>query len=742
MRPLRPFRIPHSKSKPFSTAHHPFDETPQRTFALLLLRSGDPSAAAVAAARQVSAASAAADSPRRLHALLVASGLASSSTLVSNALINAYAKSGSLPLALALLAAAPRRDVASWNTALSGFTNGADALRFARRMARAGVRFDAVTFITALTFAADIRDTVFGLQLHSLALRSGFGADTFVGNAMITAYSRGGLLDDARRVFDEMLMRDLVSWNALICGYNQEGDSGFEAIRVFRRLVRESELRPDRISVASVIPACGLEGLIGFGSQIHCLAAQLGLEANVSVSNVLMSMYYKCGATDRARRVFENMVERDVISWTTMISMDSENAISLFTNMRLNGVRPNDVTFVALIFAVSTDWALKEGQMIHGIAFKTGISAEVNVSNSLITMYATLKCTEDSRKVFDGMLDREVVTWNALISGYAQNEQCEEALDTFSSLILHLKPNQYTFGSILSAITVAQTVSLTYGRMCHCYVIKLGLTTDEYVSGALIDMYAKRGSIDESQKAFDETINRSLIGWTAIISAHAKHGNYNEVMNLFEEMITSGINPDEVVVLAVLTACGCKGMVDMGRKIFDSMIIKRKVEPWPEHYACMVDMLGRAGRLLEAEELIKQMPEGPKVSALQSLLGACRVHGNVEIARRVAELLMGTEPSESGAYVLMSNIYAEKGEWENVAKIRKGMRERGVKKEVGFSWVDAGGTSDSLQLYKFSSDDMTHPMAEEIYRVADSLGFEMKLLESDVEMQVNSLFGR
>ncbi|XP_072961383.1 pentatricopeptide repeat-containing protein At4g32430, mitochondrial-like [Typha angustifolia] len=674
----------------------------------------------------------------QLHAYVVSSGF-DSYTFISNSLMTVYSKTGSFYIAHKLFDDLPNRDVVSWNTILSGFADAIHALEFVSMMARAGVPFDAVTLTTSLAFAADIRDVEFGQQLHSVILRCGFCVDTFVMNALITTYARSEFLDEAERVFDEMVFKDLVSWNALICGLTQEGNHELEAIQLFLKMVREEGMRPDRISFASVIPACGHKGLIRLGCQIHCFAEKVGLAAHVSLSNVLISMYYKCGNLGSAGTVFKTTKERNVVSWTTIISMDPDNAISLFNDMRLDGVQPNDVTFVALIFAVTSDHLLREGQMIHGVCVKTGILAEVNVSNSLITMYAKLQCVKDSRRIFDGMVYKEIVTWNSLVSGYAQNQLCKEALEIFSSLILHLKPNQYTFGSILSSITTAETVSLTYGQTCHCCIVKLGLNTDEYVSGALIDMYAKRGSIDESQKAFEETVQRSLISWTAIISAHAKHGNYETVMSLFDNMVSSGITPDSVALLAVLVACGCKGMVDKGQDIFNSMMLERRVDLWPEHYACLVDMLGRAGRLVEAEELLKQIPTGPGISALQSLLGSCRVHGNVEMGKRVADLLMEMEPAESGTYVLISNIYAEKGEWEHVAKIRKGMRERGVKKEVGFSWVDAG-IRDSIHMHKFSSDDMTHPLAKEIYSVANSVGLEMKLLDSDIEMEVSASF--
>ncbi|KAK8968275.1 Pentatricopeptide repeat-containing protein [Platanthera guangdongensis] len=663
---------------------------------------------------------------RQIHSFAICSGVLSF-VAVANSLLNFYSKSGLFDSALKLFIEMPEKDTISWNTILCGFSSGHGALRFTQQMRRSGVPLDPVTFTTALSFSGDVEDIDFVRQLHALAFNSGFNCDIFVCNAFITAYSRRSNFYDARVVFDEMPVRDLVSWNALLSGLTQEGSFGAVAIELFVRMLGEG-LRPDHISVSSAIAACSQNSDLCLGRQIHCCIAKVGLQVQFSVSNVLMSMYYKHANVDCATNVFLDMNERDAISWTTMISMYSRSAVTLFNSMRMDGVQPNDVTFVALADAISPQHFIEEGEMIHDICFKVGLSTKINVSNTLITMYAKLSNVEGSRKIFDEMEDKVIVTWNSLLSGYVQNGLCEEALGVFSSAIMHCEPNQYTFASVISAITVAQTVYLTFGRRCHCHILKLGLNLNEFVAGALIDMYGKRGSIRESLMAFEETVNRSLISWTAIVSAHAKHGCYEIVMKLFEEMLDSGVWPDHIIFLAVLAACCCRGLVSTGNQIFYMMMMRFKIQPWPEHYACMVDMLGKAGRLLEAEEFLRKIPCGPGVSALHSLLGACRLHGDMDMGKRAAEALMEKVPFESGAYVLMSNIYADAGEWENAARLRRQMRDRGVKKEVAYSWVDVG-IADSLYMHKFSSGDKTHPLSEEIYRVAECLSLEMRLLD-------------
>ncbi|KAJ4755987.1 Pentatricopeptide repeat-containing protein [Rhynchospora pubera] len=701
-------------------AHQLFEEIPQRTLCSIL---SSPIAFSKCIASHLSSPLAIS----QLHALSVTSGLFSC-VPVSNSLINAYSKFGYSSTSLELFQIAPNRDTVSWNTIISSFGCVVRGMMFVLQMLRGGYSLDASTISTILSFSSNSSEFLPGFQIHSLASKSGHVSDTVVGNALITFYSRSGLIEDAQKVFDEMLVRDTVTWNALIHGFAHESDNGHKVIPLFLRMLKEDHVRPNNTTVATVVPFCDSGQL---GTQIHCLSFKIGSDGDLWVSNALMSMYYRSGVLDYVRNVFGGMELRDVVSWTSMMSIDPNKAVSLFNGMRLCKVTPNDVTFVALIFAIPNKYSLREAGMLHTMCYKFGLSTKINVLNSLITMYARLGLPVHAKKVFDEMPVRDIISWNALISGYQQNGLCEETLQMFSSLVLHLKPNEYTFGSVLCSISTGETISLVFGRMCHCYINKLGLNTNEFVSGALIDMYAKQGSLEDSVKVFNEISVRTIVSWTAIISAHSKHGNYDRVLDLFENMVNSKIAPDGITLLAVLMACGSKGDVIAGKRIFDSIYNVYKVEPWPEHYSCMVDMLGKVGRLEEAESLVKIMPGGPSMSALQSLLNASKVHGDTELGDRVADLVLKTDPSDSGAYVSVSNVYAERGEWENVARVRKEMKEKGVKKEIGFSWVDVRDVG-TLGMYKFSSEDTGHPMAKDIYEIVESLVSEMKFLQEDV----------
>lgn len=661
----------------------------------------------------------------QIHGFSITSGF-TSFVCVSNAVMGMYRNAGRFSNAMRIFENLVDPDVVSWNTILSGFYDNQAALDFVVRMKSAGFVFDPFTYSTALSFCVGSEGFGLALQLQSTALKSGLESDVVVGNSFITMYSRAGSFGDAKRVFDEMVVKDMISWNSLLSGLSQGGDFGFEAVAVFREMMREG-VEVDHVSFTSVITTCCHEPDLKLARQVHCLCIKRGYETLVEVGNVLISSYWKCGVSEAVESVFYQMSERNVVSWTTMISANKDDAVSIFHKMRLDGVCPNEVTFVGLINAVKCNGQVKEGLKIHGICIKTGFVSKLSIGNSFITMYAKFEALGDAKKAFDEIAFREIISWNAMISGFAQNGFSHEALKMFLSAAAETMPNEYTFGSVLNAIASAEDISLKHGQRCHARILKFGFSICRVVSSALLDMYAKRGSINESEKVFNEMPERNQFVWTSIISAYSNHGDIESVMNLFQEMVKENVAPDLVTFLSVLTACNRKGMVDKGYEIFNSMTKDYKLEPSHEHYSCMVDMLGRAGRLEEAEEVMSEVPGGPGESMLQSMLGSCRLHGNMKMGAKVAELAMEMKPELSGSYVQMYNIYAEKGQWEKAAEIRREMRKKDVRKEVGFSWIDVVDSEGSLTMQGFSSGDKSHPKSDEIYRMVDILGLEMNL---------------
>ncbi|KAK3029072.1 hypothetical protein RJ639_039216 [Escallonia herrerae] len=398
----------------------------------------------------------------QIHGFALTSGFLSHLS-VSNSLMNMYSKSDEFGQALTIFNSLDNPDIVSWNTVLSGFENVGDALGFACQMHSLGVVFEAVTYTAALAHCTDHEEFCFGTQLHCHVLKFGLESEIFIGNALITLYSKWSRIVEAETVFYEMPKRDLVSWNAVVSGYSQEGSFGLKAMWAFKEMTRE-DMKLDHVSLTSVVSACGQERDLKLGRQVHGLAIKMGYRLHVSVCNCLMTLYSRCDVVNDAKLVFESMVDRNVISWTTMLSINEEDAMILFNKMRVDGVYPNEVTFVGLIHAITIKNMVKEGLMVHGFCIKTSFFPKLVVANSFITMYAKFEFMKDSMKVFEELDYREIISWNALISGYAQNGLCQEALQTFLAARMELQPNQYSFGSVLSAIGAAESISLKQGQ--------------------------------------------------------------------------------------------------------------------------------------------------------------------------------------------------------------------------------------------------------------------------------------
>uniref|UniRef100_UPI0040747504 Synthetic PPR-DYW protein n=1 Tax=synthetic construct TaxID=32630 RepID=UPI0040747504 len=513
------------------------------------------------------------------------------------------------------------------------------------------------------------------------------------------------------------------SWNSKIRGYARNGQPE-EALSLYSQM-RRSGIKPDNYTFPFVLKACASLSSLKEGKQIHGHVIKSGFESDVYVQSALIDMYAKCGELEDARKVFDEMPERNVVSWNAMISGyaqngQSEEALELFREMQQEGIKPSEFTFCSVLSACASLGSLEMGKQIHGYVIKSGFESIVFVGNALIDMYAKCGSIEDARKVFDEMPERTVVSWTAMISGYAQNGQSEEALELFREMQREgVKPDEVTLPSVLSAC--ANLGALEQGKQIHAYVIKSGFESDVFVGSALIDMYAKCGSIEDARKVFDKMPERDVVSWNAMIAAYAQHGHGKEALQLFQQMQQEGVKPSEVTFTSILSACSHAGLVDEGHHYFESMSPDYGITPRVEHYGCMVDLLGRAGRLDEAEDLIKSMPFQPNVVVWGTLLGACRVHGDVERGERAAERILELDPESAAPYVLLSNIYAAAGRWDEAAKVRKLMKERGVKKEPGCSWIEVNN-----KVHEFVAGDKSHPQTKEIYAELERLSKQMK----------------
>jgi pentatricopeptide repeat protein len=504
----------------------------------------------------------------------------------------------------------------------------------------------------------------------------------------------------------------IFSWNMKLAKYVKDGRPE-KAMQLFQQMQQEG-MSPDTFTFVQVINACAGLGALENGRLVHDQLIQSGCESNIFLGNSLVDMYAKCGSIEDAWRVFNKMPSRDVVTWTAMIlghvkCRQGQKALELFQQMQQEGVQPNTVTFVGVINACASVVALEEGRCVNQQIVKCGWESDVFVGSSLVDMYVKCGSMEDAWRVFNKMPSRNVVTWTAMISGHVNCGQGQKALELFRQMQQEgVRPDSVTFVGVLNAC--ASVVALEEGKCVHQQIVECGWDSDVFVANSLIDMYAKCGSMEDAWSVFNKMPSRDVVTWTTILGGCAMHGHGKEALKHFEQMREEGVQPNDITFICLLSACSHSGLVDEGMHCYASMVTDYMISAKLEHYTCMVDLLGRAGRLQEAENMVMAVPCKPQVAAWMALLGACRIRGNVEMAERVAKRILEMEPNNAAVYVLLSNIYAAAGNrllCENVERQRK---ENGVKKQQGRTWIEVNN-----EVHTFVVGDQDHPQMTEIH---------------------------
>ncbi|XXG48585.1 hypothetical protein AAC387_Pa02g2989 [Persea americana] len=461
------------------------------------------------------------------------------------------------------------------------------------------------------------------------------------------------------------------------------------------------------------------------GQQLHAHVIKSGVQYIALLSNHLINFYSKCSLPFLSLQVFDEIPHRPcATSWSSLISSFAQNNLPLlsldaFRRLLRSGILPDDHIFPSATKSCATLSAHQLGRSVHSIAVKTGFDSDVFVASSLVDMYA--KCNEivDARKLFDEMPVRNVVSWSGMIYGYAQMGQDEEALRLFQqALAAELDVNDFTFSSVLRVC--GHLTLLELGSQVHCLCVKTSFDSSSFVCSSLISLYSKCGVVEEAYRVFDEMPERNLGAWNSMLIACAQHGRTQRAFELFRQMKGVGIPPNFITFLCLLSACSHAGLVEEGEYYF-GLMSEHGIEPGANHYACIVDLLGRAGKLREAVAFIEKMPMEPTESIWGALLTGCRIHGDTQTATFAAEKLFELGSSSSGAHMLLSNAYAAAGKWVEAARTRKMMRDRGVRKETGLSWVEEGN-----RVHTFASGDRSHPLTEGIYQKLAELGEEME----------------
>ncbi|KAL4570433.1 hypothetical protein LXL04_026085 [Taraxacum kok-saghyz] len=633
---------------------------------------------------------------------------------VGSSLIKLYAENGCIDNARHLFDKMPQRDDVLWNVILNGYLKHGDpkhVLSLFNQMRSSITQPGSVTYACVLS-ACDANIKL-GTQLHGLLTKTGHVSDPQVLNTLISMYTKSQNLFDARELFNSVQEPGSVTWNVIIGGHVQNGLME-EASNLFREMI-SINMKPDTVTLASFLPAISESIVINHGKEIHCYIFRHNIHLDVFLKNALIDMYFKCREVNQARNVFNYSPAIDIVICTAMISgyvlngMSSE-ALQTFRYLLNHQMRPNPVTLSSTLPACAGLANLKLGKELHGQIVKNGVE-RCHVGTSIIDMYAKCGRIDLARQVFDKMSERDTVCWNSMITGFCQNGEPEKAIELFREM--DVKYDSVTISSVLSAC--ANLPLLSFGKAIHGIMIRGAMNNDLYAESALIDMYAKCGNLESARTVFDIMEKKSEVSWNSIISAYGNHGRLQQCLSLFHQMEGSGYLPDHVTFLAIISACDHSGLVDEGLGYFKSMTEDYGISPGKEHYACVIDLYGRAGRLGEAFETIKSMPFDPDAGVWGTLLGACRVHGDVELAEMASRHLFEMDPGNSGYYVLLSNVQADAGKWEGVGKTRSMMKDRGVEKVPGFSWIEVNN-----EMFVFGAGDKGNPRSDEVYMLLKS----------------------
>ncbi|KAI3910708.1 hypothetical protein MKW92_042359 [Papaver armeniacum] len=488
-----------------------------------------------------------------------------------------------------------------------------------------------------------------------------------------------------------MPSKHIVTWNSMISTYIRQKKS-MEAIILFEEMVLHGMVA-DEFTYSSVFKAFSNVGLFNQGRKAHGRLVVSGLKiSNVFVASALVDMYSKFGKMKDARIVSDQILDKDVVVMSALIVGYTQNgedveALEIFRHMIKDGIRANDFTFSSILTACGNLGDMSKGKQIHALVIKSGFDFTVASRTALLTLYSKGGLLGDSFKVFDGFVNANTVTWTALITGLVQNGREESALSFFSQMIRSsISPNAFTLSTVLRACSMLALVK--EGRHIHGLVLRMGLDRNSFVAATLIDMYGKCGITDDARSIFDDLGDLNVVAVNSMISAYAQNGYGAEAVELFDQMQELRVKPDNGTLVSVLSACSNAGLLEEGRRIFSSIEDNPEIEMSRDHYGCMVDLLGRAGKLKEAETLINQV-KNPDVVLWRTLLSSCRIHGKVEMAERVMNRIVELEPGDEGAHTLMTNAYASKENWNEVTKMKVMMKKMNLKKNIpAMSWIE------------------------------------------------------
>ncbi|CAN8287171.1 unnamed protein product [Cochlearia groenlandica] len=619
---------------------------------------------------------------RCLHGFVIKKGFASA---FSNGMIDMYCKSADLNSAECVFEEVLSRDDSSWWAMMAGYAqNGSfeEVLKLFDVMRNYDVRMNKVAVTSALQAAACVGDLEKGIAIHDYVVQQGVMMhDVSLATSLISMYSKCGDLVKAEEIFIGVKDKDVVSWTAMIASFEQAGHHD-NALSLFRDMMRR-HVKPNDVTLTSVLPACVGMAASKLGKSIHCYAIKADSESELATSTAVISMYAKSGLFSLALKAFERLPVKDVVAFNALAqgytqTGDSAKAFDVYNNIKLHGVRHDSGTMVGLLqtCALCNDYDL--GSCVYGEVIKHGFDSECHVAHALIDMFSKCDAISAAKSLFSKCgFEKSTVSWNIMMNGYLLNGQAEEAIAAFREMLVeNFQPNIVTYVSILHA--AAQLAALRVGMSVQARLIQFGYFSQTPVGNSLVDMYAKCGMIESSERCFSEIRNKGMVSWNSMLSAYASNGLASRAVSLFLIMQEHKLELDSISFLSVLSACRHAGLVQEGKRIFDEMEERHETEPEVEHYACMVDLLGKSGLFDEAVEMVRRTRVRGKASVVGvwgALLSCARMHCNMWLSDASLCQLVKLEPLNPSHY---------NGKDKRLGEANYGSR---IKKVVGCSWI-------------------------------------------------------
>lgn len=527
------------------------------------------------------------------------------------------------------------------------------------------------------------QDMTVGRDIHSLVVKCGYETNMFLGNHLIRMYASRGHLLEADLVFGKIPSPSIFMWTSIISAHVDCGEPK-KAIEMYLNM-KLSGIEPDDHLFVAALKACASAADVSSGKIVHADVRARGVESNVFVGNALVDMYCKCHNLPEAREVFNMLANRNLATWTCIIGGcalcgQGDEALKLYFRMQEEGLQPDKITFINVLRACGSPEALQAGKHIHSQILDMGLGNDECIGNALVSMYTRSGSLADAREVFEKLSSKTMATWNTMVAGYALHDESEKSLQLFYVMQNNgMVPDHVTFVSTLNACS--SLGALHEGRRIHSQILELGLESDGFIGNALVDMYAKCGSLQNAQLLFDRLPKRDVGTWTALINGHGLHNDCRMAISCFGAMREEGVQPDAALFCCLLIACSHVGLVKEGELYFNSMSKEYGIMPVVEHYTCMVDLLGRSGRLEEADYLWRHMPFEQDYVGWLSLLTSCKAHDKLELGRLCFDQLVQLDPSVASGYVLMASMYTDAGKWEDSRDIHALRKQAAAQKK-------------------------------------------------------------